>query len=78
MTSIDPKKWYFNVYSSDAGYFYVLNQATIPAGMLQFPVYEYNLPHYVSFGAIGSLTGRAILFAIDVQGMYRNPFFCVL
>ncbi|XP_041367661.1 endothelin-converting enzyme homolog [Gigantopelta aegis] len=68
MTSEDREKWYFNVFSADASYYHLLNQVTIPAGLLQFPVYDYDIPHYMTFGSIGSLTGRAILFATDVDG----------
>lgn len=31
-----------------------------PAGIMQFPVFDVNLPEYVSYGAFGSVSGHEL------------------
>ena len=45
-----------------------LEPAVVPAGMLQFPVYEWTLPHYTNFGVMGGLVGHYLVHAIDTWG----------
>ena len=37
-------------------------------GILQFPMYTHAMPHYYSFGAIGSLLGHFVHHLIDDRG----------
>lgn len=47
------------------------HELIVPAGLLQFPVYDYSLPHYTNFGSMGSLLGHFLVHAIDRYGMFN-------
>ena len=42
-------------------------------GILQFPMYTYAMPHYYSFGAIGSLLGHFVHHLVDENGRQALP-----
>ncbi|KAH3877144.1 hypothetical protein DPMN_001000, partial [Dreissena polymorpha] len=64
----DKSRWLYNSYDTSMTFFNSWNQLLVPAGMLQFPVYEWTLPHYFNFGSMGSLVGHYIVHAIDNWG----------
>lgn len=65
----DRSRWVYNSYDTTMTFYNSWNQLLVPAGMLQFPVYEWSLPHYFNFGSMGGLMGHYIVHAIDNWGM---------
>lgn len=64
----DRSRWVYNAYDTSMTFYNSWNQLLVPAGMLQFPVYEWSLPHYFNFGAMGGLIGHYIVHSIDNWG----------
>jgi endothelin-converting enzyme len=48
------------------------HELIVPAGLLQFPIYDYTLPLYMNFGSMGSLLAHYLIHAIDQYGMFLN------
>ncbi|KAL3841716.1 hypothetical protein ACJMK2_019822 [Sinanodonta woodiana] len=65
--------WLYRTYGTSMRYFNSWNQLLIPAGMLQFPLYDYSLPHYTNFGCIGGLIGHYYVHSIDRWGSQYGP-----
>lgn len=61
-------EWYFTPQTVNAGYLPNRNQIQMPAGIMQDPFYDLQYPEYVSFGAIGMVSGHELTHAFDNQG----------
>jgi endothelin-converting enzyme len=48
-----------NAYYEPAG-----NEIVFPAGIMQFPVFDVNVPEYLSYGAFGSVSGHELSHGI--------------
>ena len=67
-TGEDRTQWPYKSYDTTMTFFNTWNELLIPAGMMQFPVYEWTLPHYFNFGTMGGLVGHYLVHAIDSWG----------
>src|ERR1700677_1585494 len=65
---IDRSRWDVTPASSSAGYKFLLNEITLPAGILQPPAFSLNYTDAVNYGAIGVVIGHEISHAFDDQG----------
>ncbi|XP_060556433.1 endothelin-converting enzyme homolog isoform X1 [Ruditapes philippinarum] len=68
----DRSRWLYNSYDTSMTFYNSWNQLLVPAGILQFPVYEWTLPHYFNFGSMGGLMGHYLVHAIDNWGGSYN------
>ncbi|KAL8593445.1 hypothetical protein ACOMHN_053495 [Nucella lapillus] len=66
----DRNQWIFSPYSTSPGVVYPWDEITVPAGILRFPVYEYDMPHYYSFGALGSVLAHLVHYLVDEEGRH--------
>ncbi|KAL4225048.1 Membrane metallo-endopeptidase-like 1 [Mactra antiquata] len=64
----DKTRWVLNSYDTFMFFYNSWNQLLVPAGILQFPVYEWTMPHYFNFGSMGGLMGHYLVHAIDTWG----------
>jgi endothelin-converting enzyme len=48
------------------------NEIVFPAGIMQFPVFDVNLPKYISYGAFGSVSGHELSHAFDSTGRHYD------
>ncbi|KAL2889452.1 endothelin-converting enzyme 1 [Ceratocystis lukuohia] len=44
------------------------NNLVLPAGLMQYPVFDVDVPAYISYGAYGSVVGHEISHAFDSNG----------
>ena len=66
---VDKSEWYMSPHTINAYYSPTRNEIVFPAGILQFPFYDYNNSEMASnFGAIGSIIGHELTHAFDVSG----------
>ena len=66
---VDKKEWHMYPHTINAYYSPTGNEIVFPAGILQFPFYDYNKLEMASnFGAIGSIIGHELTHAFDVSG----------
>ncbi|KAI8964961.1 endothelin-converting enzyme 1 [Daldinia sp. FL1419] len=56
-----------NAYYSPSG-----NEIVFPAGIMQFPVFQLELPSYVSYGAFASVAGHELSHAFDNSGRHYD------
>ncbi|KAK3103850.1 hypothetical protein FSP39_022416 [Pinctada imbricata] len=64
----DLDMWMYHTYKVNITFDYVWNVLDVPAGLLQFPVYNKYLPHYIRYGAIGIPLAIRFVHAIDMVG----------
>jgi endothelin-converting enzyme len=55
---VDRNQWGMTVPTVNAYYNPPGNEIVFPAGIMQFPVFDVDLPAYVSYGAFGSVAGH--------------------
>lgn len=60
--------WAYATYSYVAEYYNPWRELIVPAGLLQFPVYDHTSPRYMNFGSMGSIVARQLTHAIDQIG----------
>jgi endothelin-converting enzyme len=48
------------------------NEIVFPAGIMQFPVFDVNIPAYMSYGAFGSVAGHELSHAFDSTGRHYD------
>ena len=66
---VDKTEWYMSPHTINAYYSPTSNEIVFPAGILQYPFYDYNKLEVASnFGAIGSIIGHELTHAFDVSG----------
>ncbi|XP_050412358.1 endothelin-converting enzyme 1 [Patella vulgata] len=68
----DKSRWNYKTYDIAAEYYNPWSELIVPAGLLQFPIYDHTLPHYVNFGSIGPLISHQLVHAIDELGQQYN------
>ncbi|KAK6174952.1 hypothetical protein SNE40_013504 [Patella caerulea] len=68
----DKNQWNYHTYDIAAEYYNPWSELIVPAGMLQFPIYDHTLPHYINFGSIGTLISHQLMHAIDEYGQQFN------
>ncbi|KIX02232.1 uncharacterized protein Z518_08171 [Rhinocladiella mackenziei CBS 650.93] len=71
---VDRDQWYVdmtvptvNAYYNPAG-----NEIVFPAGIMQFPVFDVNVPQYLSYGAFGAVSGHELSHAFDSTGRHYD------
>ena len=67
-TSRNPDEWLTSPRSTDAHYKEQTNEVVFPAGILQKPLYDFENPIAVNYGAFGSILGHEIMHAFDRHG----------
>jgi endothelin-converting enzyme len=48
------------------------NEIVFPAGIMQFPVFDVEVPSFVSYGAFGSVAGHELSHAFDSTGRHYD------
>lgn len=65
---VDKTKWWMGPLTVNAWYSPTDNKFVMPAGILQYPFYDPNLPDYVNLGAVGAVVGHELGHGIDDKG----------
>lgn len=65
---VDHGEWGMQADTVNAYYNPVGNEIVFPAGIMQFPVFQLDLPSYVSYGAFASVAGHELSHAFDNSG----------
>ncbi|EXJ93893.1 hypothetical protein A1O1_02286 [Capronia coronata CBS 617.96] len=69
---VDRDQWDMTVPTVNAYYNPPGNEIVFPAGIMQFPVFDVNVPDYVSYGAFGSVSGHELSHAFDSTGRHYD------
>ncbi|KAI1388799.1 endothelin-converting enzyme 1 [Hypoxylon trugodes] len=69
---VDHGEWGMQADIVNAYYNPVGNEIVFPAGIMQFPVFELDLPSYVSYGAFASVAGHELSHAFDNSGRHYD------
>lgn len=69
---VDHGEWGMQADIVNAYYNPVGNEIVFPAGIMQFPVFELELPSYVSYGAFASVAGHELSHAFDNSGRHYD------
>jgi len=65
---LDPDEWMVPVQTLNAYYNPALNEITVPASMLQPPIFNADADDAANYGAIGALMGHELSHALDDRG----------
>lgn len=65
---VNPNKWWMGPLTVNAYYSPSENKFVMPAGILQYPFYDPNLPDWVNLGAVGMVVGHELGHGVDDQG----------
>ena len=65
---VDKSIWYMGPLTVNAYYSPTSNKFVMPAGILQYPFYDPQLPDWVNLGAVGAVVGHELGHGIDDQG----------
>lgn len=57
--------WGMSAFAVNAYYSTSENEIVFPAGIMQFPLYDVELPAYVSYGGFGSVVGHEMSHGYD-------------
>ena len=68
--SVSDYSWKLLPQEVDITYEYAANRLTLPAGFLQFPLYETTLPIPIQFGSLGFHLSAQLLRAFDLTGLH--------
>lgn len=60
--------WPYAAYDFVAHYYSPWKEMFVPAGLLQFPIYDHSSPRYTNFGSMGTIVGRQLTHAVDEYG----------
>ncbi|KAK3103083.1 hypothetical protein FSP39_016327 [Pinctada imbricata] len=66
------QEWVYKVYATYLEYYNPWNELIVPAGILQFPIYDHALPKFVNFGSMGSLLAHYLIHGIDHFGGFYD------
>lgn len=69
---VDRNEWGMSVPTVNAYYNPPGNEIVFPAGIMQFPVFDVNVPQYLSYGAFGSVSGHELSHAFDSTGRHYD------
>lgn len=65
---VDKGEWSMSVSAVNAYYNPNNNEIVFPAGIMQFPFFQSELPMFVNYGAFGSVAGHELTHAFDDSG----------
>ncbi len=65
---VDKTIWYTGPLTVNAYYSPTSNKFVMPAGILQYPFYDPQLPEWVNLGAVGAVVGHELGHGVDDQG----------
>ncbi len=65
---VDKSIWYMGPLTVNAYYSPTSNKFVMPAGILQYPFYDPELPDWVNLGAVGAVVGHELGHGVDDQG----------
>ncbi len=65
---VDKSEWGMTPPTINASYSPVRNDITFPAGILQFPFFDFNADDAVNYGGIGAVIGHEMTHGFDDQG----------
>ncbi|RUS78892.1 hypothetical protein EGW08_013335 [Elysia chlorotica] len=66
------EEWTHAVYETTASFSMLWNEVAVPAGLLQFPIYDASQPHSSSFGSLGSIMGMFVHRFVDEWGKFTD------
>ncbi|KIW32984.1 uncharacterized protein PV07_04489 [Cladophialophora immunda] len=69
---VDRNQWDMTVPTVNAYYNPPGNEIVFPAGIMQFPVFDVDVPQYLSYGAFGSVSGHELSHAFDSTGRHYD------
>jgi len=69
---VDRDAWGMTVPTVNAYYNPPGNEIVFPAGIMQFPVFDVNVPQYISYGAFGAVSGHELSHAFDSTGRHYD------
>ncbi|CAP61572.1 uncharacterized protein PODANS_4_1760 [Podospora anserina S mat+] len=69
---VDRDQWGMTVPTVNAYYNPPGNEIVFPAGIMQFPVFDVDVPAYISYGAFGSVAGHELSHAFDSTGRHYD------
>ncbi|USP78574.1 hypothetical protein yc1106_05848 [Curvularia clavata] len=69
---VDRDQWDMTVPTVNAYYNPPGNEIVFPAGIMQFPVFDVDIPAYMSYGAFGSVAGHELSHAFDSTGRHYD------
>ena len=69
---VDRDQWDMTVPTVNAYYNPPGNEIVFPAGIMQFPVFDVEVPQYLSYGAFGSVSGHELSHAFDSTGRHYD------
>jgi endothelin-converting enzyme len=69
---VDREQWDMTVPTVNAYYNPPGNEIVFPAGIMQFPVFDVEVPEYLSYGAFGSVSGHELSHAFDSTGRHYD------
>ncbi|KAK5267642.1 hypothetical protein LTR96_006970 [Exophiala xenobiotica] len=69
---VDRDQWDMTVPTVNAYYNPPGNEIVFPAGIMQFPVFDVDVPQYLSYGAFGSVSGHELSHAFDSTGRHYD------
>lgn len=69
---VDREQWGMHASTVNAYYNPPGNEIVFPAGIMQFPVFDVNVPAYMSYGAFGSVAGHELSHAFDSTGRHYD------
>ena len=70
---IDKTRWGFTPPTVNASYNSTNNEITFPAGILQFPFFDFAADDAVNYGGIGCVIGHEMTHGFDDQGRQSGP-----
>jgi len=65
---VDKKEWLMTPPTVNAYYNPPFNEIVFPAGILQFPFFDFNADDAINYGAIGAVIGHEMTHGFDDQG----------
>ncbi|POS86146.1 hypothetical protein EPUL_003660 [Erysiphe pulchra] len=69
---VNRDEWSMTVPTVNAYYRHPYNEIVFPAGIMQFPVFDAELPQYLNYGAFGSISGHELSHAFDSTGRHYD------
>lgn len=70
---VDKTLWGFTPPTVNASYNSTNNEITFPAGILQFPFFDFSADDAVNYGGIGCVIGHEMTHGFDDQGRLSGP-----
>ncbi|KAF1913108.1 hypothetical protein BDU57DRAFT_541780 [Ampelomyces quisqualis] len=68
----DKNRWFMTAPTVNAYFNPPSNEIAFPAGIMQQPLFNLDLPEYVSYGAFGAIAGHELTHAFDSSGSHYD------